>query len=55
MSTVDTAEQDLSNVDWQSDRRKLRTSSISLSSALLSCSICSMYTRVYCAKKTVSC
>ena len=39
MSIFETPEKDLSNVDSKSDMRKLRTSSVKLSSTLLFCSI----------------
>ena len=51
MSTVDTPENDLSNVDDKYDMRKVRTSSVNSSSTLFSCSIRAIYNRVHCDKK----
>ena len=52
MSIFETPEKDLSNVDSKSDMRKLRTSSVKLSSTLFSCSILAIYNRINPAKKT---
>ena len=52
MIIVDTPEKDVSNVDRKLDKRKIRTSLIKSSSTLFSCSICAIYNRVHCAKKT---
>ena len=46
MSIVNNPEKDLYNVDWKSDMRKVRTSSVNSSSTLFSCSIYAMYNKV---------
>ena len=46
MSIVDTPEKYLSNVDRKYDMRKIRTSSVKLSSTLFSCSMLRGYNRV---------
>ena len=51
MSIVHTSEEDLSNVDRKSDMRKVRTSSVKLSSPLFYFSMREMYNRVNCYQK----
>ena len=50
MNVVDTPENDVSNVDWKVDKRKISTSLIKSSSTLFSCLIQAIYNRVYCAQ-----
>ena len=49
VSTIDTLEKDLSNVESKSDMRKVRTSSVNSSLKLFYCSILAMYNRFKCA------
>ena len=51
MSIFDTPEKDLSNVDSKYDMRKVRTSSVKLSSTLFYCSMHAMYNIFDCAQK----
>ena len=51
ISTDDTPEKDLSNVNGKFDMKKVRTSSVKSSSTLFSCSICAIDNRVNCAQK----
>ena len=52
MSTFDTPENNLSNVEGKSDMMKVRTSLVNSSSTLFLCLIHTLYNRVNCAKKT---
>ena len=51
MSIFDTSRKYLPNIDWKSDMRKVRTSSVKSLSTLISCSIRAMYNRVNHAQK----